>query len=99
MVGHRLSWAAVHAKPDLQLVMVFESSDAITAAMAKGLLEDAGIPFWPGHDEMRAPLALDGVAFPAYRLFVLSDREAEARDLMAPLLSPIETDDSGEEAE
>ena len=71
-------------------MMVFESSDSIAAAMAKGMLEDAGIEFWTGGDEMRATLALDGVAFPAHRLFVLSDREVEARDLLAPLLAPID---------
>jgi hypothetical protein len=69
------------------LVAVFESNDRFTLSLAKGSLEDAGIPFWMQGDETAAHLALIPVIFPSCRLLVTKDREAEARELLASLQS------------
>jgi hypothetical protein len=63
-------------QPDDELFAVFESTDPIAAAMAKGLLEEAGIPFWTAGDDA---LARQGVPFPLCRLLAPRSRETEAR--------------------
>ena len=70
--------------PDSQpdLVTVFESNDAFTIGLAKGTLEDSGIPFWNQSDETAARLVLGPVMFPPCRFLVPKDREVEARALM-----------------
>jgi hypothetical protein len=74
-----------NSAPDL--VAVFESSDSFTVGLAKGSLEDAGIPFWMLDDETGAHLALSPVMFPSCQLLVNKDREAEARELLESLES------------
>jgi len=68
-------------------VAVFESNDRFTVSLAKGSLEDAGIPFWMHGDEIAAHLALSPVIFPSCQFLVTKDREAEARELLASLQS------------
>ena len=75
-----------HSEPDL--VTVFESNDPFAIAMAKGSLEDSGIPFWMEGDETAARLVLGPIRFPSCRFLVPKDREAEARELLEPLTSP-----------
>jgi hypothetical protein len=70
------------------LVAVFESNDTFALGLAKGSLEDAGIPFWTHGDETAARLALGPVLFPSCQFLVTSDREAEAREVLASLESP-----------
>lgn len=72
-----------HYDPGLDLVVVAGTNDFIQLAMAKGLLEDAGIPFFVG-GHMDAEPAL----YKAVEIQVPRNREAEARDLLAPLLQP-----------
>ena len=55
--------------------------------MAKGSLEDAGIPFWMQSEETNARLALGPIRFPSCTFLVPPDREAEARALLDPLTS------------
>jgi hypothetical protein len=69
------------------LVVVFESNDRFTVSMAKGSLEDAGIPFWIHGDETAAHLALSPVIFPSCQFLVTKNREAAARELLASLQS------------
>jgi hypothetical protein len=76
--------------PNLDLVPVFESTDRFAIGLAKGSLEDAGIPFWTEDGETAARLVLDSIVFPLCRFLVPKDREAEARELLAPLESPQE---------
>ena len=74
--------------PHLDPVAVFESNDGFAIALAKGSLEDAGIPFWVEGDETAPRLALGPITFPLCRFLVPKDREAEARELLEPLNSP-----------
>jgi hypothetical protein len=69
------------------LVAVFDSNDRFTVSLAKGSLEDAGIPFWMHGDETAAYLALSPVIFPSCQFLVTKDREAEARELLESLES------------
>jgi hypothetical protein len=70
-------------------VMVFECADRFAIALAKGSLEDAGIPFWQRGSQTDTRL-IDAAMFPSCRFLVPKEREAEARELLAPLESPIE---------
>jgi len=76
----------------VDLVPVFESNDRFAVSLARGLLEDAGIPFWTLGDKMgdetAARLALGPILFPSCRFLVPGDREAEARELLEQLESP-----------
>ncbi|MGA3020191.1 MAG: hypothetical protein ABSF62_23980 [Bryobacteraceae bacterium] len=71
-------------------VTVFESSDKFAIALANGLPEDSGIPFWMRGDEISGRLVLGPIMFPSCRFLVPGDREAEAREVRASLESPIE---------
>ncbi|MGE5645414.1 MAG: hypothetical protein ACM336_06435 [Acidobacteriota bacterium] len=68
-------------------VVVFESNDRFTIALAKGTLEDAGVPFWVQGDEMAAHLASQPILCPVCRFVVAKDREAETREVLEPLLN------------
>jgi hypothetical protein len=80
------------------LVPVLGSSEPVQMALAKGLLEDAGIPFAvrPGEHAHVAPALPDasrgvlGCMFPWQSLDVARARVAEARELLAPLLNPVD---------
>lgn len=72
----------------LELVAVFESNDRFAIGLAKGSLEDAGIPFWMQEDETAARLVLGPTMFPSCRFLVPRDREVEARELLESLGSP-----------
>ena len=69
------------------LVSVFESSDTFVIGMAKGSLEEAGIPFWMESEETSAHLALGPIRFPSCTFLVPLDREDEARAILDPLTS------------
>lgn len=73
----------------LDLVTVFESNDAFVIGLAKGALEDSGIPFWMQSEEATARLVLGPVMFPPSRFMVPKHYEAEARELLEPLQSPL----------
>ena len=57
-------------------------------SIAKGSLEDAGIPFWMHGDESAARLALSPVIFPLCELLATRECEAEAREVLASLELP-----------
>jgi hypothetical protein len=76
--------------PQLDAVVVFESNDAFAISLAKGSLEDSGIPFLMEGDETAARLMLGPIMFPSCRFLVPKDREAEARELLEPLGFPRE---------
>ena len=72
--------------PDLDLVTVLETSDPVAIAAAKGLLEEAGIPYCVLGDEFGKRFApLGDFLHPWCRLQVGSDREVEARQILEPL--------------
>jgi hypothetical protein len=74
--------------PALELVVVLETNDAIQLAMAKGLLEDAGIPFFVLGQIATLVQDVDAFLHKWVRVQVPRDRETEARQLLEPLLKP-----------
>jgi len=70
-------------------VIVLETSDGIKVAMAKGLLEDAGIPLLVDGQIATLVQDVDGFLHKRIRLQVPSDREAEARELLEQLFQPV----------
>jgi len=74
--------------PALDLVEVLESEDTVQLAMAKGLLEDAGIPFYLRGQITRLVNDVDPFLQKHVGVQVPRDREAEARELLEVLLEP-----------
>ncbi|MGA2041463.1 MAG: DUF2007 domain-containing protein [Bryobacteraceae bacterium] len=74
--------------PTLDLVVVLETNDSVQLAMAKGLLEDAGIPFFILGQIATLVQDVDGFLHKWVRVQVPRDREAEARQLLEELLQP-----------
>ena len=77
-------------EPNLDLVVVLETNDRIELALAKGLLEDAGIPFFVLGQIATLIQDVDGFLHKWVRVQVPRDREAEARELMGSMLQPHE---------
>lgn len=68
-----------------RLVVVLETNDQIQLAMAKGLLEDAGIPFFIQGQLATLYQSVDGFLRKWVHLQVPEDRAAEAQELLAQL--------------
>lgn len=68
--------------PNLGLVVVLETNDRIQLALAKGMLEDAGIPFYILGQIATLIQDVDGFLHKWVRVQVPRDREAEARELL-----------------
>jgi hypothetical protein len=81
--------------PSLDLVEVLETRDAIQLAMAKGLLEDAGIPFYLLGQITRLVNDVDPFLQKHVRIQVPRDREAEAQEILEMLLEPVVEGDGG----
>lgn len=75
--------------PTLKLVVVLETNDRVKAAMAKGLLEEAEIPFFVLGQIALLVNDVDGLLGKWVRVQVPSDREAEARELLEQMLQPV----------
>jgi hypothetical protein len=71
--------------PELELVVVLETNDRVQLAMAKGLLENAGIPFFVLGQIATLIQDVDGFLRKWVRLQVPRNREAEARELLESL--------------
>lgn len=74
--------------PNLELVVVLETCDAFALALAKGLLQDAGIPFFVLNELSMLVTDVDPMLRKWVRIQVASDREAEARELLARITQP-----------
>ena len=74
--------------PALDLVVVLETNDRIHLALAKGLLEDADIPFFVLGQIATLVQDVDPFLHKWVRVQVPRDREAEARDLLESLFEP-----------
>jgi hypothetical protein len=72
--------------PALGLVVVLETNDRFQLALAKGLLEDAGIPFFVLGQIATLIQDVDPYLHKWVRVQVPRDREAEAREIMDQLL-------------
>jgi hypothetical protein len=68
--------------PNLGLVVVLETNDRIQLALAKGMLEEAGIPFYILGQIATLIQDVDGFLHKWVRVQVPRDREAEARELL-----------------
>jgi len=71
--------------PTLDLVVVLETNDGIQLAMAKGLLEDAGIPYFVLGQIATLVQDVDAFLHKWVGVQVPRDREAEARGLLEEL--------------
>ena len=78
--------------PDLDLVVVLETNDRIRLAMVKGLLEDAGIPYFILGQIATLIQDVDPFLHKWVKVQVPQDREAEAREL----LQTVQEQDAGE---
>jgi hypothetical protein len=74
--------------PELDLVVVLETNQRIHLAMAKGLLEDAEIPFYVLGQIATLVNEVDPFLMKWVRIQVPRDREAEARELLEQLNQP-----------
>lgn len=72
-----------------QLVIVFETNDQIQVAMAKGLLEDAGIPFFVEGEIATVCQTVDPLLRKWIRIQVPEERAADARDLLNRLFTGV----------
>ena len=84
--------------PDLDLVVVLETNDRIQLALAKGLLEDADIPFFVLGQIATLVQDVDGFLHKWARVQVSRDCEAEARELLATLFQEDGAEEPGENA-
>ena len=75
--------------PALELVVILETNDRVHVAMAKGLLEDAGIPFFVLGQIATLVQDVDGFLRKWVRIQVPRDREVEAREILEQLLQPV----------
>ena len=74
--------------PALDLVVVLETNDRVQIAMAAGLMENAGIPFFTLGQIATLVQDVDAFLHKWVRLQVPRDREAEARELLEQLREP-----------
>lgn len=83
--------------PALDLVVVLETNDGIQLALVKGLLEDAGIPFFLLGQITTLVTDVDGFLRKWVRVQVPRDRESEVRELLASMVQPdAATQDAGD---
>jgi hypothetical protein len=85
--------------PDLDLVVVLETDDQIQLSLAKGLLEDAGIPFYVLGQIATLIQDVDPFLHKWVRLQVPRDREEEARQVIESLMQPAAAGDDEAEGE
>lgn len=71
--------------PANRLVVVLETNDQIQLALARGLLENAGIPFFIQGQLATLYQSVDGFLRKWIRLEVPADRVDEAQELMEQL--------------
>ena len=82
--------------PNLELIVILETNDRIQLALAKGLLEDAGIPIYVLGQIATLVQDVDPFLHKWVRLQVPRDRDEEARELLEQLALPAaDTDDAG----
>ena len=72
--------------PNLGLVVVLETNDRIQLALAKGMLEEAGIPFYILGQIATLIQDVDGFLHKWVRVQVPRDRETEAREILAEMV-------------
>ena len=79
---------AAPAAPDAELVSIFASANPVVLAMAKGALEDAGIPFLIAGEALGRTGNIDLLRGAVCEFVVAREREADARSVLEPLAHP-----------
>ena len=74
--------------PNLDLVVVLETNERIQISFARALLEEAGIPYYVLGQIATLVLDVDPFLKKWVRLQVPRDREAEALEVLQPVLQP-----------
>ncbi len=80
--------------PSLELVEILQTNDPVQLAMAKGLLEEAGIPFFVLGQIATLVQDVDGFLHKWVRIQVPRDRETQARDLIESLIESVPIEDA-----
>jgi Putative prokaryotic signal transducing protein len=75
--------------PELNLAVVLDTNDRIQFALAKGLLEDSGMPYFVLGQIATLIQDIDPFMHKRVQVQVPSDREAEAREILEPVLHPL----------
>jgi Putative prokaryotic signal transducing protein len=88
--------AQERSNPGRDMVVVLETSDRIQSAMAKGLLDDAGIPVYISGEIVTLLPDLDPFLHKRVRLLVPRSCEAEARKILEQFHGPVPLDADGE---
>jgi hypothetical protein len=84
--------------PNLDLVVVLETDDPVQLFLAKGLLEDADIPFFVLGQIATLIQDVDPFLHKRVRVQVPRDREAEAREILEAMLQEDGVVEPGEDA-
>jgi hypothetical protein len=84
--------------PELELAVILDTDDPVAIALAKGSLEEAGIPFVVLDQISTLIESVDPFLHKRAQIQVGSDREAEAREALAPLLEPETSGDTPDAA-
>jgi hypothetical protein len=71
--------------PELELVVVFESTDPVLIAMAKGALEEAEIPYFSLNQITRLVNDVDPMLRKLIRIQVAADQAEKAREVLSML--------------
>ncbi len=74
--------------PTLGLTVILESDNPMQVAMARGLLDEAEIPYYALGQITRLVNDVDPFLRKLVRLQVPRDREQEAREILEPVLHP-----------
>jgi hypothetical protein len=82
--------------PNLDLVVVLETDDPVQLFLAKGLLEDADVPFFVLGQIAMLIQDVDPFLHKRVRVQVPRDREAEARELLEGMLQEDGAEEPGE---
>jgi len=78
--------------PNIELAVILETDDRLQLALAKGVLEEAGIPYFELGQIARLVNDVDGFLHKVAKLQVPRDREAEAREILEQMLQPVRED-------
>ena len=84
------------SSPAPDMVVVLETSDRILSAMAKGLLEDSGIPLYISGEIATLVQELDPFLNKSVLLQVPRNREVEARKILEQFNRPVPVDGNRE---
>jgi hypothetical protein len=84
----RVSDSETPFNPALGLVVVLETNDGIQAALAKGLLDEAGIPYFVLGQITTLIQDVDPFLKKWMRIQVPRDREDEAREILEQVVHP-----------